>query len=229
MKKKSIVKKMLTLICLFSSICLFTACGGSEKPEVTITLDGKAIGLEETLQSSLDRGLIMTDANGEETKSTLVFEAMEVIYNSIHLGTEATPHRSEVTVMLYNDTDSMKSAAGSKVMTLNYDLTSDSSDQAPVLFNDIDFWGMTQDEAVAALAEKGFGVDSDKVNNEYHFLVFSGKNDVTVTIDFDLGSEFENAGGTTPQKKVLEFDPNTYYVSGLKASISSKLKIDFGN
>ena len=229
MKKKSIVKKLLALTCLLSSICMFTACGGSEKPEVTITLDGKAIGLEETLQSSLDRGLIMTDASGEETESALVLGAMEVIYSSIHLGTEATPHRSEVTVMLYNDTDSMKPASGSKVMTLNYDLTSDSSDQAPVLFNDIDFWGMTQDEAVAALAEKGFGVDSDKVDNTYHFLVFSGKNDVTVTIDFDLGSEFENAGGTAPQKKVLEFDPNTYYVSGLKASISSKLKIDFGN
>ena len=229
MKKKSIVKKLLALTCLLSSICLFTACGGSEKPEVTITLDGKAIGLEETLQSSLDRGLVMTDANGEEAESTLVLGAMEVIYNSVHLGTEATPHRSEVTVMLYNDTESMKPAAGSKVMTLDYDLTSDSSDQAPVLFNDIDFWGMTQDEAVAALAEKGFGVDNDKVNNEYHFLVFSGKDDVTVTIDFDLGSEFENAGGTAPQKKVLEFDPNTYYVSGLKASISSKLKIDFGN
>ena len=229
MTKKSIVKKLLALTCLFTSVCMFTACGGSEKPEVTITLDGKAIGLEETLQSSLDRGLVMTDANGEETESTLVLGAMEVIYNSVHLGTEATPHRSEVTVMLYNDTDSMKPAAGSKVMTLDYDLTSDSSDQAPVLFNDIDFWGMTQDEAVAALAEKGFGVDSDKVDNEYHFLVFSGKNDVTVTIDFDLGSEFENAGGTAPQKKVLEFDPNTYYVSGLKASISSKLDIDFGN
>ena len=228
MAKKSIVKKLLALTCLFTSVCMFTACGGSEKPEVTITLDGKAIGLEETLQSSLSRGLIITDANGEETKSALVLGAMEVVYNSVHLGTEATPHRSEVTVMLYNDTDSMKPASGSKVMTLNYDLTSDSSDQAPVLFNDIDFWGMTQDEAVAALAEKGFGVDSDRVDNNYHFLIFSGKNDVLVTIDFDLGSEFENAGGTAPQKKVLEFDPNTYYVSGLKASISSKLNIDFG-
>ena len=229
MKKKSIVKRFLALTCLFSSICMIAACGGPEKPEVTITLDGKAIGLEETLQSSLDRGLVTTDVNGEEAESTLFFEAMEVSYDSVHLGTEATPHRSEVTVMLYNDTQSMTTAAGSKVMTLNYDLTSDSSDQAPVLFNDIDFWGMTQDEAVAALAEKGFGVDGDKVDNEYHFLVFSGKNDVTVTIDFDLGSEFENAGGTAPQKKVLEFDPNTYYVSGLKASISSKLDIDFGN
>ena len=229
MKKKSIVKKLSVFICLISSICMFTACGGPEKPEVTITLDGKAIGLEETLQSSLDRGLIMTDVNGEEAENTLVFGAMEVRYDSVHLGTEATPHRSEITVMLYNDTQSMSTAAGSKVMTLNYDLTSDSSDQAPVLFNDIDFWGMTQDEAVAALAEKGFGVDSDKVNNEYHFLVFSGKNDVTVTIDFDLGSEFEKAGGTAPQKTVLEFDPNTYYVSGLKASISGKLNIDFGN
>lgn len=229
MKKKPIVKKLIALTCLFSSICMFTACSASEKPEVTITLDGKEIGLEETLQSSLDRGLITTDVNGEEAESTLVFGAMEVSYNSVHLGTEATPHRSEITVMLYNDTQSMNTAAGSKVMTLNYDLTSDSSDQAPVLFNDIDFWGMTQDDAVAALAEKGFGVDNDKVDNEYHFLVFSGKNDVTVTIDFNLGSEFENAGGTAPQKKVLEFDPDTYYVSGLQASISSKLNIDFGN
>lgn len=229
MQKRSIAKQLLALTCLFSSICMFTACGSSEQPEVTITLDGKEIGLEETLKSSLDRGLITTDANGEEAESTLVFGAMEVSYDSVHLGTESTPHGSEVTIMLYNDTQSMTPASGSKIMTLNYDLTSDSSDQAPVLFNDIDFWGMTQDEAVTALAEKGFSVEADSVNDEYHFLVFSGKNDVTVTINFALGSEFENAKGTAPQKKELEFDPNTYYVSGLKASISGKLNIDFGN
>lgn len=229
MKRKFIAKKLSSLICMISAACLFTACGGPEKPEVTITLGGIEIGLEETLQPSLDGGLIFTDVNGEEAENSLVFGAMEVSYDSVHLGTETAPHRSEVTVMLYNDSDSMTPASGSKVMTLNYDLKSDNADQAPVLFNDIDFWGMTQDEAVAALAEKGFHVDSDSVDNDYHFLVCSGKDDVTVTIDFALGSEFENAESTAPQKKVLQFDPDTYYVSGLEASISSKLNIDYGN
>lgn len=229
MKKKSILKKLSILTCLISSVCLLSACGGPDKPEVTITLDGKEIALEQTLQSSLDNGLITTDIYGEEAECPIVFGAMEVMYDSIHIGTASTPHRSEISVMLYNDTNSTSTAYNSKIMTLNYDLTEDNADQAPVMFNEIDFWGMTQDEAVAALAEKGFGVDKDSVDEEYHFVVFSGKDSVTVTIDFALGSEFTNAASNAPQKKVLEFDPNTYYVSGLKASISGKLNIDYSN
>ncbi len=227
MKKKTVFQRVAQAAALLSTVCMLTACGGSSGPKVTIKLDGVEIPFEKTLQTCIDGGLITTDYNGDEQQCEISFGAREVSFESVHLGTSSEPHRSEVTVMLYNPESERKTAYDSKIMTINYSAATDNADQAPVLFNDIDFWGMTQEEAIAALKEKGFEIEDDDVDDEYHFVVFSGSDSVTVTIDFDLGSEFENTASTASKKKVLEFDPDTYYVSGVKASMSSKLDIDF--
>ena len=160
MKGKFMFRKLAALTAMVVSVGMMAACGDSAKPEVSITLDGVAIAFEEPLQNSIDGGLITTNAQGEPEEPAFVFGAMEVSYSSLHLGTSTAPNGSGVSVLLYNDTNSTQTAYASKVMTLYYDLLDDSADQAPVLFNDIDFWGMTQDDAIAALRENGFEIDT---------------------------------------------------------------------
>ncbi len=228
MKGKFMFRKLAALTAMVVSVGMMAACGDSAKPEVSITLDGVAIAFEEPLQNSIDGGLITTNAQGEPEEPAFVFGAMEVSYSSLHLGTSTAPNGSGVSVLLYNDTNSTQTAYASKVMTLYYDLLDDSADQAPVLFNDIDFWGMTQDDAIAALREKGFEIDTDTLDEGYHFIVFSGKDSVIVNLDFEQGSQFTNAAATNPRKAEVQFDPDTYYVSKLDVSMSSKLNIDYG-
>lgn len=226
MKKHYVACRILLITLLVLCISMITACGGSPKPDVTITLDGKELIMDETLQTSLDNGLITADHSGEEESLSIIYGAKEVRYDYIHLGTSSVPHDSAVSVMLYNPSSSEKSVYECKIMTLNYFVDIDNSDQAPVTINGIDFWGMTQDEAVAALQEQGFEVNTDSME-QYHFATCAGNKSTWITLDFDPGASFTNESPSNPQKKVLDFEADTYYVSGVKVDISSKLNISF--
>lgn len=226
MKKHYFTRRLLLVTLLASCISMITACGGTPKPDVTITLDGKELVMDEALQTSLDNGLITADHSGEEETLSTIYGAKEVRYDYIHLGTSSVPHDSAVSVMLYNPSSSEKNVYECQVMTMHYFVDIDNSDQAPVTINGIDFWGMTQDEAVAALQEQGFEVNTENME-QYHYASCMGSNSARITLDFDQGSNFTNETPSDPQKKVLDFEPETYYVSEVEVDISGKLNISF--
>lgn len=227
MKRKNLFCTLAAVLLLGG--ILLGGCGeGSSKPDVAITLDGKELPIDGTVQECMDNGLITTDIYGEEQTFPVVFEARSASFDTLHLGTSSEPHRSEVGVMVYNPENSDKGINDCRIMKVLYDVIDDNSGQAPVLMNGIDFWGMTQEEAIAALEEQGFNLNTGSLE-EYHFLVTSGSNSTTITIDFETGDKFENAEASAPQKKELVFDASTYYVSNVKVDISSKLDFDFGN
>lgn len=228
MKRKNLIMALSTVVVLSCGIFLGGCGADSSKPDVSITLDGKEIPMDGTVQECLDQGLITTDVFGEEQTYKGVFEARTASFETLHLGTSSEPHRSEVGVMLYNPESTSKTIKDCRIMKLFYDVSDDNSGQAPVLINGIDFWGMTQDEAIAALEEQGFSLSTNSLE-EYHFLITTGSNSATITIDFETGDMFENPEAAAPQKKELSFDSSTYYVSEVKVDISSKLDFDFDN
>ncbi len=66
-------------------------------------------------------------------------------------------------------------------MTFIYNPDFDSADQVQVLIDGIDFWGMTEDEALKTLEQKGFDVDYDQMHKKHFNVVKKGK--VTWTIE----------------------------------------------
>lgn len=225
MKRKNLFCGLLAAVTLSCGL-LLGGCGET-KPEVSIALDGKTITMEDTVQSCLDNGLITTDAQGNpETFDAAVFEAKTASFETLHMGTSSEPHSSIVGLMLYNPESTAKSVNNCKIMKVFYYAEKDNSGNAPFTLNGIDFWGMTEQEAAAALEEQGFAVSLDE---EYHYIVTSGSGNTTISIDFETGDCFENASTGTPQKKEVSFDASTYYVSEVKVDISGKLNIDMSN
>lgn len=225
MKRKNLSCALITVAAL--SVGLFLGGCGETKPEVSLALDGKAITMEETVRTCVDNGLITTDLEGNPyTYDTVVFEAKTASFDTLHMGTSSEPHSSVVGLMLYNPEDTIKSVYDCKIMKVYYYAQKDNAGNAPFTLNGIDFWGMTEQEAAAALEEQGFSVSLDE---QYHYAVTSGSDSTTISIDFATGDTFENAVTAAPQKKEVNFDASTYYVSEVKVDISSKLNIDLGN
>ena len=224
MGKKSLYKLGRIFLCaMFVISCfLFTACGAGSA--VTITIAGKEVPLDGKLQKCIDNGLITTDASGNQETLTTTFKPREASFRSFHLGNSDYPRKCPVTVMCYNPSDSSKSVYGCRIMTFFYNTESDSADQAQVLINGIDFWGMTEDEALKALEDKGVKVDYDTMHDS-HYDTFKTKK-VSWTIESKLGSNFDGTSDS-PQKAVVDFDDNTYYISMVKLSISSTLNLKF--
>lgn len=224
MKRKNMFCGLLTAV-TFSCGFLLGGCGET-KPEVSVALDGKAIIVEDTVQSCIDNGLITTDTQGNPQTFDTVFEAKTASFDTLHMGTSSEPHSSVIGVMVYNPESTAKSIYDCKIMKVFYYAQEDNSGNAPFTVNGIDFWGMTEEETVAALEEQGFTVSLDE---QYHFIVTSGSGNTTISIDFQPGDYFENVSTGAPQKKEVSYDASTYYVSEVKVDISSKLNIDLGN
>lgn len=213
----------LTVLFLTMIICCLTGCT-SDKITTTVTLDGKTIPIQGTLQTCIDNGLITTDTSGNEQQLTTQYAAKEVRYESVRLGNGSYPHKSPVSVACYNPENKSNSVYDCSIMTVYYYTEYDNADLAPVLIDGIDFWGMTEDEALEALKEHGLKVDADKMHQS-HYIVFSeGK--VVWTIESKTGNWFDDAS-EEPQKKNVEFDPDTYYISKVEVNISSSLNIKF--
>ena len=224
MSKKRCCKRKQIFLCvmLVVSCCLLTACGAGSA--VTITIADKEVPLDGKLQKCIDNGLITTDASGNQETLTTTFKAREASFKSFHLGNSDYPRKCPVTVMCYNSSDSSKSVYDCRIMTLFYNPEFDSADQAQVLINGIDFWGMTEDDALKALEDEGVKVDYDTMHESHYSTFKTGK--VSWTIESKLGSYFDGASDS-PQKAVVDFDDNTYYISMVKLSISSTLNLKF--
>lgn len=141
------------------------------------------------LQTCIDNGLITTNAGGSETELTATMQARTASFESYWLGNSERPRRCPVTVSCYNPGSSKKSVYDCLIMTFTYYVDSDSADQVPVLINGIDFWGMTQDEALAALEEQGFEVDYDQMHEKHFNVLKKGK--VVWTIESEKGGYFD--------------------------------------
>ena len=224
MSKEHCCKRKQIFLCVMLVVFCYLFTGCKLGSAVTITIADKEVPMNETLQKCIDNGLITTDASGNPKTLTTTFKPWEASFRSFHLGNSDYPHKCPITVMCYNPSDSSESVYGSRVMTLFYNLESDNADQAQVVINGIDFWGMTEDDALKALKDKGIKVDSDTMHDS-HYIKFETRK-VSWKIESKLGSNFDGTSDS-PQKAVVDFDDNTYYVSMVRLSIANALKLRF--
>ncbi|MBD5461073.1 MAG: hypothetical protein HDR26_09065 [Lachnospiraceae bacterium] len=215
------MKKISTLICLCTAVLLclsLTACGDTK---TSITIDGKEVALNATIQECLDNGLVITDVSGFETTLTQELRAREVSYDGIYLGNNQYPQRCPVYVHCYNKKDTPQDIKECKIMDIHYSARFDSADLVPVLVKGIDFWGMTEDEVIPALEAQG--LKPEKVHDT---LIRARSGNVTWSIELEKGLYF-NSDSKNPLKPVIEFDSDTLYVSDVEISIRSSLNITF--
>ena len=213
------MKKFSTLItfCAAVLVCLsLTACGNARS---SITIDGKEVALNATIQECLDNGLVVTDVCGFETELTKELQARQVSYDGIYLGNNQYPQRCPVYVDYYNSKNTSQNIRECKIMTIHYSPRFDSADLVPVLVNGIDFWGMTGDEVMSVLEAEG--LKPEKVHDT---LIFVKNGNVTWNIDLEKGLYF-NSNRENPLNPVIEFDSDTLYVSDVEISIRSSLNI----
>ncbi len=218
-KKKNAFLRVVSWCFMLLIPVLFAGCGSSA---VTINIAGKEFKLNGKLQDCIDSGLITTNVSGDKQELTKKMDARTASFESYRLGNDKYPRKCPVLVMCYNPSSSKKSVYECLIMTFIYNPDFDSADQVQVLIDGIDFWGMTEDEALKTLEQKGFDVDYDQMHKKHFNVVKKGK--VTWTIESDRGGKF-NAKSDEPLKEVVNFDDDIYYISQVKLDISGTLNL----
>ena len=220
MKKYILSVKYLIFTILFLSCFGLTACKASSA--VTVTIAGKEVTIKGKLQTSMDNGLATIDANGKETALDTYLDGREVSFEPVYLGDSQYSQNPPVYVNCFNIESSRQSVYNCSILLIHYDTMLDNADTAPVLIDGIDFWGMTEDEALDALKALKRKVDYDTLHKDHYNSFKTGK--TTWTIQSMPGSFFDESS-QDPQKATVEFDDDTYYISSVELSIADALSI----
>lgn len=222
MDKKQCSRSGHFILCLMFLLSFALLAGCQSSSSVTITIADKEVKLDGELQDCIDNGLITTNVSGDKTELTTNMEAREASFSTIRLGNSTYPRKCPVYVALYNPSSSRKSVYECRIMTFYYNPEFDSADQVQVLINGIDFWGMTEDDALAALEKQGFKVDYDKMHESHYNSFKKGK--VSWKLESEPGSCFSKES-ENPLKAVVDFEDDTYYISSVKLDISGTLNL----
>lgn len=220
MKKIVSPARYLTLFMLL--LCCLSLTGCRKSDSVTITVAGIDVPIKGKLQTCMDNGLITTNSSGEEITLETTLKGREVSFDIIRLGISQAPHKTPVYVNCFNMEESEKSVYDCSILSFHYDAVSDNADQAPVLINGIDFWGMTEDEALDALKALKIKADDDTMRESHSVTFETGQ--ITWTVKSEPGRYF-NGDSSNPQKEVKEFDDETFYISSVDLSIANTLRI----
>lgn len=171
--RKSISKKIIALLLLFSCLLLFAGCSKSKNVELTLTIDGEEFNFKSKVQDLYDAGFVICNtAYGEITSESDLPELEARVVDTISSYYVGRPNSSSyadftgVVIQVYNPSSKACSFKEASIYcyTYQYDPTEESTIQ--VLFNDVNFAGLNHEEGLEAM--EGLGITfGDKDREEF--------------------------------------------------------------